>query len=123
VFDLNKYAITSSHEFSYLGFTIHEIVAIDDAHLLLGTNEGLKKAKKDQILKHFYEGRNVSNICLIADSFYLLGLNNFSKHDLKEQLCVWDEHTGEELYHIIQDPIWSIKRVMTTNTYIIKSFK
>jgi hypothetical protein len=76
VFDLNKYAITSSHEFSYRGFAIHEIVAIDETHFLLGTNEGLKKATKNQVLKHYYEGRNVSNICLIADSFYLLGLYN-----------------------------------------------
>jgi hypothetical protein len=102
---------------------INDIVAFDDTHFLLGAREGLFKTTKDHILKRYQNKELISNICHIADSFYLLGLNNFSKHDLKEQLFVWDEHTGEELYHIIQDPIWSIKRVMTTNTYIIKSFK
>jgi hypothetical protein len=57
----------------------------------------------------------VRTICHIADSFYLLGFC--------EQLCVWNEHTDEQIYQISKDWIWSIKRVMTTNTYIIKSPK
>ena len=51
----------------------------------------------------------------MADSIYLLGLYyQFS-------LIVWDEEKDQQLFKISNDLVLSIKRVMTTNSYIFKS--
>ena len=112
--DLNRQTITSTLNFTEAGF-IFDIVAFDENHYLLGAGDGLFKTTKDQILKHYQNKEPIRNICHIAGSFYFLGL--------EEQLCLWNEDTDEQIYRVISHDIFSIKRVMTTNTFIIRSKK
>ena len=36
-------------------------------------------------------------------------------------LIVWDEHTDQQVLEICHDHVISIKRILTTNSYIIKT--
>jgi hypothetical protein len=38
-------------------------------------------------------------------------------------LTVWDEENDSQLLKISDDAVYSIKRVLTSNSYIIKTFK
>ena len=58
----------------------------------------------------------VSCLCHIADSTYLLGIHN-------AKLRVWDEQKEQEMCQISVDPLSSIKRVINTNNYILKTKK
>ena len=52
-------------------------------------------------------------MCHISDSIYLIGVD-------KVGLIVWDEHNNLTLFRISDNLAFSIKRVTTTNNYIIK---
>jgi hypothetical protein len=41
----------------------------------------------------------------------------------KDGLTVWEEQTDQQLFKICQDQVFSIKRVLTTKTFIIKTEK
>ena len=94
---------------------IHDMIAIDDANYLLAAEKGLLKTTKDQLVKHYYKGKAVESICHITHSFYLVGSRN-------DGLNLWNEHTDQWLMKIYDETIFSIKRVLTTNSFIIKSF-
>lgn len=113
--DIKELKIIHTKQFEEIG-NIYNIIAIEDSEqlLLVGT-KGLMKATKDQAIKHYFQGKRLLSICLISESFYLLG---FYKDD---GLIVWNEHSDQQLYHICPDRVFSIKRILYTNTYIIKT--
>jgi hypothetical protein len=78
--------------------------------------EGLLKTTKDQLIKHFHKGRWVSSLCHVTDSLYLVGFRE------GDGLILWNEQTDQLLSKICSDDrLFSIKRVLTTNNYIIKT--
>ena len=87
----------------------------DSEQLLLAGDEGLLKATRDQEIKHYFQGKFILSICHIAESLYLVGFIRGSG------LIVWNEHIDQQLFQIYQDRVDSIKRSLTTNTYIIKT--
>ena len=89
------------------------MIAIDDTTYLLATYEGLLKTSKDQLIKHYLKGENVTSLCHITDSLYLVGFR-YAK------LIVWDQQKEQEMYHFSEDDVVSIKRVMSTDNYILK---
>jgi hypothetical protein len=85
VFEIETSSITSTHEFR-VGDSINDIIAVDDTHYLLATEEGLLKTTKDQLINHYHKGILVLSLCHVTGSVYLVGLWN-------EKLIVWNEHT------------------------------
>ena len=91
------------------------MVAIDDAHYLIATWDGLLKTTKDKLLKNYYKRQSIRSICHVADSLYLLGI-------VGSNLVLWDEQKGEQVIQICNDlTADSIKRVLNSNKFIIKS--
>ena len=80
--------------------------------LFIAGFDGVLRAKKDQAIKHYFEWAGVGCISHISESLYLVGHNG---------LIVWDEQTDQELFQICEDQVCSIKRILNTNTYIIKT--
>jgi Neuraminidase (sialidase) len=113
VVDISTSNITSSHKFTD-GSEIRDIVAIDDTHFLLADVKGLLKTSKNQLIKHYHEGKSVRSLCQIIDRIYLVG---FEDHGL----IVWDEESDKQLFKISHDKVFSIKRVKTANSFIIKT--
>ena len=94
--------------------TIYDMIAIDNSQLLLLIGcSGLLKATKDQAIDRYLEYKSVFSICHIADSLYFVGY--------LDGLIVWNAQTDQKLFQICQDRVISIKRILTTNTYIIKT--
>jgi hypothetical protein len=84
---------------------------------LLAALFGLLKTTKDQLIKHYHKGKWVFSLCHVTDSLYLVGF-------FKDGLILWNEQTDQLLYKICSDDrVFSIKRVLTTNNYIIKTEK
>jgi hypothetical protein len=83
---------------------------------LLAANKGLLKTTKDQLINHYYEGKTVKSLCHVTDSLYLVGFDYGG-------LILWNEKTDQLLSKICDDTVFSIKRVLTTNNYIIKTEK
>ena len=54
-------------------------------------------------------------MCLIADSKYLVGLEN------ENMIALWDEQTDQHLLRISGDLAWSIKRVLASNAFLLKT--
>lgn len=54
------------------------------------------------------------SLCHITESIYLVGL-------FKYDLTLWNEQTDQSLFKISSDCVVSIKRVMNTNHFIIKT--
>jgi hypothetical protein len=52
-------------------------------------------------------------LCHITDTICLVGFKD-------AKLIVWDEEKEQEMYHINIDKVDSIKRVMSTDNYILK---
>ena len=77
--------------------------------------EGLLKTTKDQLINHYHKGKSVRSLCHVTDSLYLVG---FYEGD---GLILWNEQTDQLLSKICGDRVLSIKRVMTTNNYVIKT--
>jgi hypothetical protein len=58
VVDIKTSKITHTHDFTEGGY-IYDIIAIDDTHYLLAGWGGLLKTTKDQLMKHYYKGKDV----------------------------------------------------------------
>jgi hypothetical protein len=85
VFDIKTSSITSYYKFAEVDF-IYDIKPIDEANYLLATDNGILKTTNNQMIKHYYLGADVLTLCLISDSFYLVGFVN-------NKLIVWNEQT------------------------------
>ena len=72
VVDINTSNITSTHEFTEGGYSIRDIIAIDDTHYLLAAHKGLFKTTKDQVIYHYHKGKPVMSLCHITDSLLLV---------------------------------------------------
>ena len=115
VFDINNLEFSHTKQFEEIGHIMCDMIVIEDSHqLLMAGAKGLLKATKDQAIKHSFQGKFALSICHIIESLYLVGFMNYG-------LIVWNEQTDEKLFQICQDRVESIKRILTTNTYIIKT--
>jgi hypothetical protein len=110
---MNTSTITHTHYFTE-GDNIYDIIAIDDTYYLLAASKGLLKTTKDQLINHCPKGKDVISLCHVTDSLYLLGL-------YWNGLILWNEQTDQLVSKICDSTVSSIKRVMTTNNYVIKT--
>jgi hypothetical protein len=106
-------SITQTHSFTE-GDHINDIIAIDETHYLVAAYKGLLKTTKDQLINHYHKGKWVRSLCHVTHSLYLVG---FYKHGL----ILWNEQTDQLLSEICGGGACSIKRVITTNNYLIKT--
>jgi hypothetical protein len=85
--------ITNTHKFTEGDSIKHicDIVAIDDSHYLLAFYEGLLRTSKDQLINHYQKGKEVSSLCHVTDSLYLVGF-------LFDGLILWNELTDQLLF-------------------------
>ena len=81
---------------------------------MLATEDGLLKTSKDQLIKDYYNGKTVSCLCHITDSLLLVGF-------IRDGLIIWDQQKEEEICQIIDYSLDSIKRVINTDNFIIKT--
>jgi hypothetical protein len=81
---------------------------------LLATEIGLLKTNKDQLINDYYKGKWIRSLCHISASLYLVGLYN-------DELRVWDQEKEQEMCQIRVDQVCSIKRVMTTDKFILRT--
>ena len=73
------------------------------------------KTTKDQLINHYHKGKWVRSLCHVTHSLYLVGFN------YDDGLILWNEQTDQLLSQICGGGVFSIKRVITTNNYIIKT--
>ena len=71
------------------------------------------KTTKDKLIRHCHKENKVRSLCHISDSIYLIGVE-------KVGLIVWNEQNNLTVFRISENFAFSIKRVTTTNNYIIK---
>ena len=115
VFDITNFKITHTQQFSEIS-DIYDMIEIEDSEqLLLAGREGVLKATKDRAIKLYFKWKWTLSICHIAESLYLVG---FSQNNL----IVWNEQSDQQLSQIYIYQASSIKRILTTNSYIIKSW-
>ena len=110
---MNTSTIFHTHKFT-VGDNIYDIIAIDDTHYLVAAFSGLLKTTKDQLINHYHKGKSVMSLCHVTHSLYLVGF-------CKDGLILWNEQTDHQLSEIYGGTLWSIKRVITTNNYVIKT--
>ena len=108
--------VTSTRIFKEAG-SILDIKAIDGAQYFLGANEGLFKTSKDQLINHYHRGKSVRSLYHVNDSLYLVGF--FAS----DGLILWNEQTDRQLSKICDNTVFSIERVIATDTFIIKKEK
>jgi hypothetical protein len=106
-------SITHTHKFTE-GGGICDIIAIDETHYLLAAYEGLLKTTKDQLINHYPKWNWVTSLCHVTHSLYLVGFWD-------DGLILWNEQTDQLLSEICGGRVFSIKRVITTNNYLIKT--
>jgi hypothetical protein len=82
---------------------------------MLAAFSGLLKTTKDQLINHYHKGKRVTSLCHVTHSLYLVG-------SYSDGLILWNEQTDQLLSKICDDTVLSIKRVMTTNNYVIKTW-
>jgi hypothetical protein len=109
--------VTHTHKFTE-GDDIRDIIAIDETHYLLAAYKGLLKTTKDQLINHYHKGKEVKSLCHVTHSLYLVGF--FYGED---GLILWNEQTDQLLSEICGGGVFSIKRVITTNNYLIKTYE
>jgi hypothetical protein len=107
-------SITHTHNFTE-GDNIRDIIAIDETHYLVAAYKGLLKTTKDQLINHYHKGKSVRSLCHVTHSLYLVGFYNDGG------LILWNEQTDQLLSQICGGGVFSIKRVITTNNYLIKT--
>ena len=73
------------------------------------------KTTKDQLIKHYFKAEAAFSLCRTTDSIYLVGF--------RHRLILWDEQRDQEVREITDERVFSIKRVLTTDHYIIKTWK
>ena len=66
------------------------------------------------MIKHYYQGKTVTCLCHITDTLYLVGFYS-------DKLRVWNEQNEQEMCLISDDRLYSIKRVMSTDYYFLKT--
>ena len=110
---MNTSTVTHTHELREAS-DIYDIAAIDGTHYLLAALRGVLKTTKDKLINHYHIVKEVRSLCHVADSLYLVGF-------WYDGLILWNEQTDQLLSEICDDRVWSIKRVMTTNNYVIKT--
>ena len=115
VVDINTSKITSTHQFEGIN-DISDILAIDDSQYLVAAYGGLLKTTKDQVLKSSYTGELISSLCQITEKVYLVGL-------IDDQLEVWNEQTDQKLFKVSIPWVFSIKRVLDSNYFILKTMR
>jgi hypothetical protein len=81
---------------------------------LVAAYKGLLKTTKDQLINHYHKGKWVRSLCHVTHSLYLVGF-------WSDGLILWNELTDQLLSEICGDRVYSIKRVITTNNYLIKT--
>ena len=69
------------------------------------------------MVNHYYKGTSVTTLCHIADSIYLVGSYGL------ESMAVWNEQTDQELFTVYNNRVVSIKRVLSTSSFIIRTSK
>ena len=116
-FDIKSLQTTNYKQFGrQIGSIFDMIQIVDSQYLLLAGERGILKAtKKGQVIKNYFKNQ-VNTICHIDGSLYLVGLYS---HGLK----IWDEQTDQEMFEICKDTVFSIKRILNSNSYIIKTYK
>jgi hypothetical protein len=82
---------------------------------LLAAYNGLLKTTKDELINHYHKWKRVESLCHVTHSLYLVG---FGRGD---GLILWNEQTDQLLSEICGGGVCSIKRVITTNNYLIKT--
>ena len=109
--------VTHTHKFTeaYM-YGIRDIIAIDETHYLVAAWKGLLKTTKDQLINHYHKGKSVRSLCHVTHSLYLVGI-----YEGDGGLILWNEQTDQLLSEICGGTVLSIKRVITTNNYIIKT--
>ena len=114
VFDIEYLEITHTQQFEEID-DIYDMIAIDDSEqLLLAGYKGVLKATKDQAIKYYFKGKSAQTLCHIAESLYFVGFH-------KDGFVVWNYQTDQQLFQVSSDSVWSIKRILNTNSYIIKT--
>ena len=108
--------VTYTHELTEAGYGIYDIIAIDETHYLVAAWRGLLKTTKDQLINHYHKGKSVRSLCHVTHSLYLVGIYGHG-------LILWNEQTDQLLSEICGGTACSIKRVITTNSYLIKADK
>jgi hypothetical protein len=85
VFAINDSVITHTQHFG--GLVFNDIQPINGGyHFLLAGDLGLLKTTIDMVLAHYFKDDDITSICHVAGSRYLLGVNNYG-------LIMWNEHT------------------------------
>jgi hypothetical protein len=74
------------------------------------------KTIKGDLINHYHKGKDVKSLCHVTDAIYLLGFGI-------DGLILWNEKTDQQLSKICDGRVISIKRVLTANTFIIKTGK
>jgi hypothetical protein len=113
VLDIKTSKITGTHSFAPTG-SISDMIAIDDTYYMLAVRRGLLKVAYEQVINYCLQGMSVESLCHLADSVYLVGFT----HD---GLVAWDEKKDQLLFKISKDEAFSIKRLLTTNSFLIKT--
>jgi hypothetical protein len=75
----------------------------------------MKTIKGDQI-NHYHKGKDVKCLCHVTHSLYLVGFGI-------DGLILWNEKIDQVVSKICDGRVISIKRVLTANTFIIKTGK
>jgi hypothetical protein len=82
---------------------------------LVAAYRGLLKTTKDQMINHYHKGKKVKSLCHVTHSLYLVGFSD-------DGLILWNEQTDQLLSQICGGTVCSIKRVITTNNYVVKTY-
>jgi hypothetical protein len=83
---------------------------------LLAEYQGLLKTTKDQLINHYHKLKSIRSLCHVTHSLYLVGF-------AWDGLILWNEQTDQLLSKICEGGVSSIKRVITTNNYLIKTYE
>ena len=91
------------------------MIGIDENQYLLAITIGVLLASKERVIKKYKSFFHATSLCHYTGSLFLVGNHHY--------LQVWDYLRGEMLFDIdrCSYPIASIKRVLSTDNYIIKT--
>ena len=67
------------------------------------------------MVAHYYQRDTVKTLCHISDSIYLVVVGS------EEWLFAWNEQTNTELFSVHYYSVTNIKRILSTNSFIIKT--
>jgi hypothetical protein len=110
---MKTFKITSTHNFTQTG-GISDMIAIDGTYYMLAVRKGVLKAAYEQLINYYLQGMSVESLCHLADSIFLVGLTYYG-------LIAWNEKKDQMLFKISKDEAFSIKRALTTKSFIVKT--